>query len=79
MLPRKSGESTLACPIPTEAHRALELLEEYHADLTKASDAELKRNIEKLISHFKSNLFNALCGERDMIDQTAVRNTRLLR
>ncbi|CAD5229263.1 unnamed protein product [Bursaphelenchus okinawaensis] len=59
MLPRKS-----------EAHRALELLEEYHAELTKTTDQELKKYIEKIISHFKNNLFRALCDIQELYDNT---------
>ncbi|CAD5234703.1 unnamed protein product [Bursaphelenchus xylophilus] len=59
MLPRKS-----------EAHRALELLEEYHAELTKTTDIELRKYIEKIISYFKSNLFQALCDIQDLYDNT---------
>jgi hypothetical protein len=57
---RKSGE----------AHRALELLEEYHAELSRPSDTELKNAIEKVISIFKSNLFQALCDIQDFYDNT---------
>ena len=46
----------------SEAHRALELLEQYHTLLTRPSDAELKYAIERVINMFKSNLFQALCG-----------------
>lgn len=45
-----------------EAHRALERLEEYHAELTRPSDVELKYGIEKVIGIFKTRLFQALCG-----------------
>lgn len=65
MLPRKS-----------EAHRALELLEEYHAELNKTTDIELKFAIEKLISNFKGNLFQALCDIQDLYDNTLM-NARL--
>ncbi|KAH7728002.1 disks large 3-like [Aphelenchoides avenae] len=57
---RKSGE----------AHRALELLEEYHAELNRPSDVELKVAIEKVISIFKSNLFQALCDIQEFYDNT---------
>uniref|UniRef100_A0A914EP37 Uncharacterized protein n=2 Tax=Acrobeloides nanus TaxID=290746 RepID=A0A914EP37_9BILA len=57
---RKSGE----------AHRALELLEEFHAELSRPSDAELKHAIEKVIGIFKTNLFQALCDIQDFYDNT---------
>ncbi|KAI6209516.1 hypothetical protein M3Y96_00229500 [Aphelenchoides besseyi] len=53
-----------------QAHRALELLEEYHSELQRPSDAELRIAIEKVISIFKSNLFQALCDIQDFYDNT---------
>jgi hypothetical protein len=53
-----------------EAHRALELLEEYHAELQRPSDAELRLAIEKVISIFKTNLFEALCQIQAWIQHT---------
>lgn len=41
----------------------MELLEEYHAELFRPTDVELKFSIEKLIGIFKTNLFSALCGK----------------
>uniref|UniRef100_A0A7E4ZZ59 Disks large homolog 1 n=1 Tax=Panagrellus redivivus TaxID=6233 RepID=A0A7E4ZZ59_PANRE len=58
MPPHKSGE----------VHRALERLEEYHAELNRPSDAELKHGIEKVIGIFKSRLFQALCDIQDFYD-----------
>lgn len=46
-----------------DVHRALELLEEYHADLIRPSDHELKYAIERVVNSFKTGLFNALCGK----------------
>lgn len=51
----------LFCQI-TEAHRALELLEDYHAKLTRAQDKQLRLAIERVIRIFKSRLFQALLG-----------------
>jgi hypothetical protein len=45
-----------------EAHRALELLEQYHALLNRPNDAELRMAIERVIGIFKANLFQALCS-----------------
>uniref|UniRef100_A0A915EI91 Uncharacterized protein n=1 Tax=Ditylenchus dipsaci TaxID=166011 RepID=A0A915EI91_9BILA len=53
-----------------EAHRALELLEQYHAVLNRPSDSELKFAIEKVIGIFKANLFQALCDIQDFYDNT---------
>jgi hypothetical protein len=49
-----------------EAHRALELLEEYHKRLVNPQDRALRLAIEKVIRIFKSRLFNALMGEVTM-------------
>ena len=46
----------------TEAHRALELLEDYHSKLTKPGDRPLRNAIERVIRIFKSRLFQALLG-----------------
>lgn len=43
-----------------EAHRALELLEDYHRRLYSPEDTELRLSIERIIRIFKSNLFQAL-------------------
>ncbi|KAL1123400.1 hypothetical protein AAG570_002480 [Ranatra chinensis] len=46
----------------SEAHRALELLEDYHSKLTKPQDKQLRLAIERVIRIFKSRLFQALLG-----------------
>ena len=43
-----------------EAHRALELLEDYHRRLYSPEDTELRLSIERIIRIFKSSLFQAL-------------------
>ncbi|KAL3123145.1 hypothetical protein niasHT_005078 [Heterodera trifolii] len=48
-------------PRKADVHRSLELLEEYHAELFRPSDAELKMSIERVINVFKHSLFNSLC------------------
>jgi len=45
-----------------DAHRALELLEEYHSRLVSEEDQQLRRAIEQVIRIFKSCLFKALLG-----------------
>ncbi|CAG9785619.1 unnamed protein product [Diatraea saccharalis] len=45
-----------------EAHRALELLEDYHCKLVKPQDRQLRLAIERVIRIFKSRLFQALLG-----------------
>lgn len=51
-----------------EAHRALELLEDYHARLSEPQDRALRIAIERVIRIFKSRLFQALLGECITID-----------
>ncbi|KAK7574109.1 hypothetical protein V9T40_011300 [Parthenolecanium corni] len=48
-----------------EAHRALELLEDYHAKLVAPQDKNLRIAIERVIRIFKSRLFQALLGLGD--------------
>lgn len=43
-----------------EAHRALELLEDYHRRLYSPEDTQLRLSIERIIRIFKSSLFQAL-------------------
>ena len=47
----------------SDAHRALELLEDYHGRLNKPHDKPLKSAIERVIRIFKSRLFQALLGK----------------
>lgn len=47
----------------SDAHRALELLEDYHSRLTQPQDKQLKIAIERVIKIFKSKLFQALLGK----------------
>lgn len=47
----------------TDAHRALELLEEYHSTLSGDEDTPLRSAIERVIRIFRSRLFQALLGE----------------
>lgn len=46
-----------------EAHRALELLEDYHSRLSAPQDRTLRIAIERVIRIFKSRLFQALLGK----------------
>lgn len=49
--------------VVAEAHRALELLEDYHSKLIKPQDKQLRLAIERVIRIFKSRLFQALLGK----------------
>uniref|UniRef100_A0A915EKW2 Uncharacterized protein n=1 Tax=Ditylenchus dipsaci TaxID=166011 RepID=A0A915EKW2_9BILA len=62
--------------MPRDVHKSLELLEEFHAELFRPTDAELKYSIEKVIGIFKTNLFNALCDIQDFYDNVLL-NERL--
>ncbi|KAA0201986.1 hypothetical protein HAZT_HAZT007567 [Hyalella azteca] len=41
----------------------MELLEDYHAKLSRTQDKQLRLAIERVIRIFKSRLFQALLGE----------------
>ncbi|CAK5115636.1 unnamed protein product [Meloidogyne enterolobii] len=56
----------------TEAHRALEQLEAFHAALTRPSDSDLRCAIERVIGLFKTNLFQALLDIQDFYDNTLI-------
>lgn len=47
-----------------DTQRALRLLEEYRSKLSQAEDRQLRNSIERVISIFQSNLFQALIGKR---------------
>lgn len=51
----------------SEAHRALELLEDYHSRLSAPQDRTLRIAIERVIRIFKSRLFQALLGKWKVI------------
>ncbi|XP_076249658.1 MAGUK family member discs large 1 isoform X13 [Calliopsis andreniformis] len=53
-----------------EAHRALELLEDYHAKLTRPQDKQLRLAIERVIRIFKSRLFQALLDIQEFYELT---------
>ncbi|XP_065840633.1 disks large homolog 1-like [Oscarella lobularis] len=53
-----------------DAHRALELLEDYHAKLTGTDDRQLRSAIEKVIRIFRSRLFQALLDIQEFYEET---------
>ncbi|XP_064638199.1 disks large 1 tumor suppressor protein-like isoform X5 [Lineus longissimus] len=53
-----------------DAHRALELLEEYHSKLTSQADKPLRTAIERVIRIFKSRLFQALLDIQEFYEVT---------
>ncbi|XP_074658045.1 disks large homolog 1-like isoform X2 [Tubulanus polymorphus] len=53
-----------------DAHRALELLEDYHSKLNSQSDRPLRTAIERVIRIFKSRLFQALLDIQEFYEVT---------
>ena len=53
---------SLCCIIDTDAHRALEVLEDYYNSLQQPEDQPLRIAIQHVIRTFKSSLFQALIG-----------------
>lgn len=53
-----------------EAHRALELLEDYYSRLDDTEEKELKAAIERVIKIFKSRLFQALLDIQEFYELT---------
>ncbi|XP_046146042.1 disks large 1 tumor suppressor protein isoform X11 [Osmia bicornis bicornis] len=71
------GDNGMCCYLPTvfyleryQAHRALELLEDYHAKLTRPQDKQLRLAIERVIRIFKSRLFQALLDIQEFYELT---------
>ena len=52
----------LSCITNADAHRALEVLEDYYNKLQQPEDQPLRTAIEHVIRTFKSSLFQALIG-----------------
>ncbi|KAL5004521.1 hypothetical protein ScPMuIL_017977 [Solemya velum] len=59
-----------------DAHRALELLEDYHSRLTKPQDKQLKTAIERVIRIFKSRLFMALLDIQEFYEGTLLDDSK---
>nr|KAG5699269.1 hypothetical protein BaRGS_000471 [Batillaria attramentaria] len=59
-----------------DAHRALELLEDYHTRLTKPQDRPLKTAIERVIRIFKSRLFQALLDIQEFYETTLLDDSK---
>ena len=63
-------------PQRTGAHRALELLEEFHDGLEKPQDRALRNAIERVIRIFKSRLFQALLDIQEFYEMTLLDETK---
>lgn len=59
-----------------DAHRALELLEDYHSRLTKPQDRPLRNAIERVIRIFKSRLFMALLDIQEFYEVTLLDDSK---
>ncbi|EEB19503.1 conserved hypothetical protein [Pediculus humanus corporis] len=59
-----------------QAHRALELLEDYHSKLTRPQDKQLRLAIERVIRIFKSRLFQALLDIQEFYELTLLDDTK---
>uniref|UniRef100_A0AAG5DN95 Disks large 1 tumor suppressor protein n=1 Tax=Anopheles atroparvus TaxID=41427 RepID=A0AAG5DN95_ANOAO len=59
-----------------EAHRALELLEDYHSRLSTPQDHALRSAIERVIRIFKSRLFQALLDIQEFYELTLLDETK---
>ncbi|XP_059616760.1 disks large 1 tumor suppressor protein isoform X6 [Phlebotomus argentipes] len=61
-----------------EAHRALELLEDYHSRLSAPQDRALRIAIERVIRIFKSRLFQALLDIQEFYELTLLDDTKTI-
>jgi len=61
-----------------DAHRALELLEEYHSQLVRPQDQTLRSAIERVIRIFKSRLFQALLDIQEFYELTLLDDEKSL-
>lgn len=59
-----------------EAHRALELLEDYHSRLSSPQDRALRSAIERVIRIFKSRLFQALLDIQEFYELTLLDDSK---
>ncbi|XP_068141331.1 disks large 1 tumor suppressor protein isoform X24 [Drosophila tropicalis] len=59
-----------------KAHRALELLEDYHARLSEPQDRALRVAIERVIRIFKSRLFQALLDIQEFYELTLLDDSK---
>ncbi|XP_063591865.1 disks large homolog 1-like [Penaeus indicus] len=59
-----------------EAHRALELLEDYHSKLNRPQDKQLRAAIERVIRIFKSRLFQALLDIQEFYEVTLLDDSK---
>ncbi|XP_032842693.1 disks large homolog 1 isoform X7 [Tyto alba] len=61
-----------------DTQRALRLLEEYRSKLSQAEDRQLRNSIERVISIFQSNLFQALIDIQEFYEVTLLDNPKCI-
>ncbi|XP_030350638.1 disks large homolog 1 isoform X18 [Strigops habroptila] len=61
-----------------DTQRALRLLEEYRSKLSQAEDRQLRNSIERVISIFQSNLFQALIDIQEFYEVTLLNNPKCI-
>ncbi|XP_073834137.1 MAGUK family member discs large 1 isoform X20 [Musca autumnalis] len=65
-------------PPEKKAHRALELLEDYHSRLSEPQDRALRIAIERVIRIFKSRLFQALLDIQEFYELTLLDDSKTI-
>ncbi|XP_074925135.1 disks large homolog 1 isoform X33 [Chelonoidis abingdonii] len=61
-----------------DTQRALRLLEEYRSKLSQSEDRQLRNSIERVISIFQSNLFQALIDIQEFYEVTLLDNPKCI-
>ncbi|XP_071668645.1 disks large homolog 1 isoform X15 [Patagioenas fasciata] len=61
-----------------DTQRALRLLQEYRSKLSQAEDRQLRNSIERVISIFQSNLFQALIDIQEFYEVTLLDNPKCI-
>uniref|UniRef100_A0A8D2PBZ2 Disks large homolog 1 n=1 Tax=Zosterops lateralis melanops TaxID=1220523 RepID=A0A8D2PBZ2_ZOSLA len=75
--PVRPGQSRVWSPL-ADTQRALRLLEEYRSKLSQAEDRQLRNSIERVISIFQSNLFQALIDIQEFYEVTLLDNPKCI-
>uniref|UniRef100_A0A8C3KE58 Disks large homolog 1 n=1 Tax=Calidris pygmaea TaxID=425635 RepID=A0A8C3KE58_9CHAR len=75
--PVRRGHRCVWSPL-ADTQRALRLLEEYRSKLSQAEDRQLRNSIERVISIFQSNLFQALIDIQEFYEVTLLDNPKCI-
>uniref|UniRef100_A0A8C8AMD8 Disks large homolog 1 n=3 Tax=Strigidae TaxID=30459 RepID=A0A8C8AMD8_9STRI len=73
----RPGHRCVWSPV-ADTQRALRLLEEYRSKLSQAEDRQLRNSIERVISIFQSNLFQALIDIQEFYEVTLLDNPKCI-